>query len=89
MPESTRATKLRRYDQVAAMYVNPNGISPLHYAPNIKLWADVSKGNKRVAYFSEFADNDPYRRGIAISRLAETFVALGLLCNIVCRQTYL
>lgn len=34
----------------------------------------VSNGSKWVAYYSEFADSDPYRRGIAISRFAAAMI---------------
>ena len=50
-------------------------------AANLKsIWKMVSEGSKWVACYSEFADSDPYRRGIAISRFASAMISA---CTIV------
>jgi len=71
-----RHTKLRRYEQVACQTLNPFGPSAIATCPLGKLWAAAAAGNKKAMFFSEFASKDPVRRGIAISRLAETLEEL-------------
>ena len=57
--------------------LNVAGVSPIHECSNKALWSTTMKGNKSVAFFSEFCSTDPYRQGIAGSRHAETMLALG------------
>ena len=71
-----RHTKLRRYEQVACQTLNPFGQSAIASCPLEKLWAAAAAGNKKAMFFSEFASTEPVRRGIAISRLAETLEEL-------------
>jgi len=68
---AAKRQKLFRYDHAAVMLFQPFGISTAHTASLTTLWEFASKGNKKVAYYTEFASNDPLRRGIAISRVAE------------------
>ncbi len=66
-----RRTKLYRYDHVSSMVFDPFGVSTIKDASVVDLWAFVKRGNKKVAFYSEFASSDPGRRGVAISRLAQ------------------
>ena len=68
---AAKRQKLFRYDHVAVMLFQPFGISTAHSASLTTLWEFASKGNKKVAYYTEFASAEPLRRGIAISRVAE------------------
>ena len=47
--------KLRRYEHTAAQVLNVAGVSPIHECSNKALWTIVKKGNKGVAFFSEFS----------------------------------
>ena len=69
-PEDRR-TKLRRYDHIAAQALNAQGVAAIKTAPLGQLWSVIKAGNWSTMYFSEFADNSDYRRGVAISRFAE------------------
>ena len=66
---------LRSFDHVAAQTLNIAGESPMKMANMATLWKWVKAGNKHTAFFSEMASEDPYRRGVAISRLAEVLAA--------------
>ena len=67
--------KLRAYDLAPSKALNPMGVSASASMPVDRLWASVSKGDKYVEFFTEYADEDPKRRGIAISRAAECMLA--------------
>ena len=41
------------------------------------VWAVASKGSKTVKFYTEFASPDAFRRGVAISRLAEILDKVG------------
>ena len=75
--EGERRTKLRRYDKMAAQCLNPEGVSPIHAADLKGVWEMAAAGNKGAAYFTELADMDDYRRGVGLSRAAETLLAMG------------
>ena len=62
---------LRRYDHLSVQALNPFGVSELEKASLSQIWQLVKQGNKTTCYFAEWADETPYRKGIAISRLAE------------------
>ncbi len=72
-----KRSKLRRYEHVGPQVLNVAGVSPIHECSNKALWSTTVKGNKSVAFYSEFCSNDAYRQGIAGSRHAETMLALG------------
>ena len=72
-----KRTKLRRYEHTAPQVLNVSGVSPIHECSNKALWSSTMKGNKSVAFFSEFCSSDAYRQGIAGSRHAETMLAVG------------
>ena len=72
-----KRSKLRRYEHTAPQVLNVAGVSPIHECSNKALWSTTMKGNKSVAFFSEFCSTDAYRQGIAGSRHAETMLALG------------
>ena len=74
-----KRSKLRRYEHVGAQVLNVAGVSPIHECSNKALWSTTVKGNKSVAFYSEFCSNDAYRQGIAGSRHAETMLALGVV----------
>ena len=71
-----KRTKLRRYEHVAPQVLNVGGVSPIHECSNKALWSTTTKGNKSVAFYSEFCSKDAYRQGIAGSRHAETYVLI-------------
>jgi hypothetical protein len=68
---SEKRKLLRRYDHLAAQALNPFGVSELEKATLSQLWELIRNGNKTTRYFAEWADESPYRKGIAVSRLAE------------------
>ena len=72
-----KRTKLRRYEHTAPQVLNVAGVSPIHECSNKSLWASTMKGNKSVAFYSEFCSEDAYRQGVAGSRHAETMLAFG------------
>jgi len=74
-----KRSKLRRYEHVGPQVLNVAGVSPIHECSNKALWSTTVKGNKSVAFYSEFCSNDAYRQGIAGSRHAETMLALGVV----------
>ena len=74
-----KRTKLRRYEHVAPQVLNVAGVSPIHECSNKALWSTTTKGNKSVAFYSEFCSKDAYRQGIAGSRHAETMLELGVV----------
>jgi len=62
---------LRRYDHLASQALNPFGVSELEKASLAQIWGLIKQGNKGTDYFAEWADADKYRKGIAVSRLAQ------------------
>ena len=68
--------KLKRYDHLAAQALKPHGVSNIEMADLKSLWTIIANGNKSVLYFAEWPDTDPWRKGIAISRLAEVMLAV-------------
>ena len=62
--------KLRREDHVSVHLLHPFGISGDLGATLADFWAFASKGDKRVAFFTELASTNPMMRGIAIMRTA-------------------
>ena len=74
-----KRSKLRRYEHVGPQVLNVAGVSPIHECSNKALWSTTVKGNKSVAFYSEFCSNDAYRQGIARSRHAEAMLALGVV----------
>ena len=65
---------LRRYDHLAVQALNPFGVSEIDRATLSQLWEIICNGNKATSYFAEWPDKDIYRKGIAISRLAQVLV---------------
>ena len=73
--EADKRKMLRRYDHLAVQALNPFGVSEINKATLGQLWEIISNGNKTTSYFAEWPDKDPYRKGIAISRLAQVLEA--------------
>ena len=71
-----RRVKIRRYEQAAAHFLNPNGISPMHECTLGALWKSVCAGTKQVQALADIAIADPYRRGVGISRFAQSMLCL-------------
>ena len=69
--DSDKRKLLRRYDHLAVQALNPFGVSDLDKATLSQLWEVIKNGNKTTSYFAEWADSTAYRKGIAVSRLAE------------------
>jgi len=67
--------KLKRYDHLSAQALKPFGVSDLDKADLKTLWSIIVNGSKTVKYFAEWPDKDPWRKGIAVSRLAEVMTA--------------
>ena len=63
--------KLRTYDLMPAQALNSMGESNIEGMTLLDVKKCAMTGHKGVFAFSEFADADPKRQGIAISRLAE------------------
>ena len=72
-----KRVKLSKSDMVASLSLNPMGSSRFIDLDLDRLWANASKPTKFVAYHTEFADADPYRRGVAISRTCEAIASIG------------
>lgn len=68
--------KLKRYDHLSAQALKPFGVSDLEKADLKTLWSIIVNGSKTVKYFAEWPDKDPWRKGIAVSRLAEVMTAV-------------
>lgn len=62
--------KLKTWDLMPAQSLNSMGLSNIEGMTFDQIRKAASKGNKQVFAFSEFADKDPKRQGIAVSRLA-------------------
>ena len=84
-PFSTTGPKreqLRRYDRLPCVVCTPEGPSPAKDCELGDLWTLALNGNPQVVYHSEWCSADPYRRGIALSRLCESLRAMGdQLCS--------
>jgi hypothetical protein len=86
MPKEKRQ-KLRQWDLVPAQALSSMGESGIEQCSLKELWTMVSTGNKAAAFFSEFADSDSTRRGIAISRLSQTIqVSVARLREPTCKK---
>ena len=66
---------LRRWDHIAVQALNPFGVSDIEKATLTQIWEIVAQGHKKANYLAEWPDEDDYRRGIAISRLAQVLQA--------------
>jgi hypothetical protein len=62
---------LKAYDLAPAQALNCMGVSRIESISLAELVKMLSAGNKAVKYFTEFADDDPERKGVAISRMAQ------------------
>ena len=70
--------KLRRYDQVGPQLLQVADVSAIHECSKKKLWKWAKEGGYKVEFHSEWCSEDPYRRGVALSRLAEVLLAVGV-----------
>ena len=59
----------------AAQALNPYGVSAMEKANLLQFWTAAAAGTRWTAYHTEFADDKPYRQGVAISRFAQTLEA--------------
>ena len=59
----------------SAQALNPYGVSPMEKVSLVHFWTAAAAGNKWAPYHTEFADKEPYRQGVAISRLSQTLEA--------------
>jgi hypothetical protein len=66
---------LRRWDHIAVQALNPFGVSDIEKATLTQIWEIVAQGHKKANYLAEWPDEDDYRRGVAISRLAQVLLA--------------
>ena len=66
--------KLRHYDLLPAQVLNPMGVSGVETVDLGRLWENMCAGNKAAEAFSELCFQEPERRGVALSRLAEVMV---------------
>jgi hypothetical protein len=66
---------LRRWDHIAVQALNPFGVSDIEKATLTQIWEIVAQGHKKATYLAEWPDEDDYRRGVAISRLAQVLEA--------------
>jgi len=71
---AAKRTKLKAYDLVPAQALNAMGVSRIESISLPALKDLVCAGNKAVSFFSEYADKEPARRGIAISRMAQVML---------------
>ena len=73
-----KRTKLRRYDQVGPQLLQVAEVSSIHECSYKKLWKWAKEGGYKVALHSEWCSEDPYRRGVALSRFAEVMLQVGV-----------
>jgi len=71
---AAKRTRLKAYDLVPAQALNTMGVSRIESITLPALKTLVCEGNRAVPFFSEYADQDPARRGIAISRMAQVMI---------------
>ena len=62
---------LKAYDLAPAQALNSMGVSRIESISLLELEKMLSAGNKAAKYFTEFADDDLERKGVAISRMAQ------------------
>ena len=72
--DGPKRKQLRRYERVAAQAFHPEAKAITHSCSLGELWTMASKGNDTVAYFTEWADPTDARRGVALSRLAQSLL---------------
>ena len=71
--------QIKNIETMACKYLSPYGVSAMDGAPMSKVWKAATASNKYLAYRSECADDEAARRGIALSRYAETLCSIGPL----------
>ena len=71
MVPAAKRTKLKAYDLAPAQALNSMGVSRIESIGLLELEHMLSAGNKVAKYFSEYADDDPERKGVAISRMSQ------------------
>ena len=62
---------LRRGDYHQIQMLQPHAPCSIEKASLAGLWEVISKGNKWLEYYSYLADDDPCRRGVALSMFAQ------------------
>ena len=65
---------LKAYHLAPAQALNPMGVSRIETISLSELVKMLSAGNKAAKYFTEFADDDLERKGVAISRMAQVMM---------------
>lgn len=75
-PPEKRRRYLRRADHVCVKGIDPSMRSALADANLEEVWTSICEGDKYCSFYSEFCDNDVYRRGVAISRTVESLMLL-------------
>lgn len=78
--------KLLRMDMVAAQSLNLVGRSVLADVPLDLLWDVISQGDNTRPYNTEFADEEPFRRGDAILGTCQAMLAIGELLEHPCAK---
>ena len=68
---AAKRTKLKGYDLAPAQALNSMGVSRIESIGLLELEHMLSSGNKVAKYFSEYADDDLERKGVAISRMSQ------------------
>jgi len=71
---AAKRVRLKAYDLVPAQALNSMGVSRIESISLVELEKMLSAGNKAAKYFTEFADDDLERKGVAISRLAQVMM---------------
>ena len=78
-----KRTMLRNLDTVSAKVLDPYDVSIMNDIDLKRLWQIIEKGNDYASFYSELAATDDkckdskFRKGIGISRLAQTLVNFG------------
>ena len=68
---AAKRTKLKGSDLAPAQALNSMGVSRIESIGLLDLEHMLSSGNKVAKYFSEYADDDLERKGVAISRMSQ------------------
>jgi hypothetical protein len=71
---AAKRSKLKAYDLAPAQALNSMGVSRVESIGLLELEHMLSSGNKVAKYFSEYADDDPERKGVAISRMSQVML---------------
>ena len=71
---AAKRVRLKAYDLAPAQALNSMGVSRIESISLLELEKMLSAGNKAAKYFTEFADDDPERKGVAISRMAQVMM---------------